>query len=653
VTRYPTPGMTGRWAVAVTLGSILLLLWGAPVAPGAVLAEESGDQDVENSLEILEQETPELQDDEGDSVDEASTPSQNLRDAEVPSIGSPYVVEWLEASIPAEMAAGAEYRARVTLRNGSSITWPTHRTGPGPAHDVAVSYHWFGESGGAVWDGERTSLPGDVAPGETVTIDDVFITAPREPGAYRLQLTLVRERVGWFEQNGANPVDVSVNVVPAPGFLQDSSPAPTGSLAALTGDQERLRIGGLLAASAVVVVGIVLTKRRRPRLGNRLSAAGALVSVIVALFLVLSAPLEPLSRQPFPDAYEYSDAARNMATGKGYVTHVHGDHTTPAPPFHPPGMSIALVPFSLLGFDYPANGQVGVKVLAAIYVLVTVGVAWLYGGPVAAFLTASITAISPFARISSAIIMADATAATLTVVSVATLHRLSTYRAGIAGLLAGLVTAVRLNGVLNLFALLLVLPMRLRMWAVVLIVPPAVALALFQWSTFGSPLRTGHHFWAPYMVAEPFDLSFALAAPPKFSEPWLLRDVLEGKLLEAACPCPNGGSQAALPNVLFYVTVLLGGFWVYAPPLATVPGFIYVWRHRREPGPGFTLWLTALTYVFYLFYYYQSARYIAAPAALLVIFSSVGLAEWVHRGLVWRPQVQPTTDDLAFARRAA
>ncbi|MGH9903815.1 MAG: hypothetical protein ACRD68_18555, partial [Pyrinomonadaceae bacterium] len=94
---------------------------------------------------------------------------------------------------------------------------------------------------------------------------------------------------------------------------------------------------------------------------------------------------------------------------------------------------------------------------------------------------------------------------------------------------------------------------------------------------------------------------------------------------------PAGGPQAALPNVFLYPTVLLGLFWTFAPPLVTLCGLFYLWKHRRETAAKFTLWVTCFSLLLFTFYFYQGTRFMAAPATLLLIFASVNTARWLAR----------------------
>ena len=81
------------------------------------------------------------------------------------------------AAPPAQIAAGGTFVTKVTLMNAGTDPWIT--TGPSP---VRLSYHWFDGAGTAgVWDGARTPLGGDVAPGAGQEVQ-ASVQAPVSPG---------------------------------------------------------------------------------------------------------------------------------------------------------------------------------------------------------------------------------------------------------------------------------------------------------------------------------------------------------------------------------------------------------------------------------------------------------------------------------------
>src|SRR5581483_926614 len=100
-----------------------------------------------------------------------------------------------------EPRAGALVSARAEIENAGSATW---------REDVACSYHWLDALGNPiVWDGIRTPLAGQVAPGDRTTVR-VAVRAPIPPGRYRFALDLVAEHRAWFRELDVLPrVDAS------------------------------------------------------------------------------------------------------------------------------------------------------------------------------------------------------------------------------------------------------------------------------------------------------------------------------------------------------------------------------------------------------------------------------------------------------------
>ncbi|HEV8469943.1 MAG TPA: SpoIID/LytB domain-containing protein [Candidatus Limnocylindria bacterium] len=94
---------------------------------------------------------------------------------------------------PASIVPGGEVNIDVRVTNTGLKPWPA-----GGEHPVRLGYHWFDMSSQAVvWDGARTLLPHDVAPGESVTLT-VDMRAPRNEGAYALAWDMVQEGANWF-----------------------------------------------------------------------------------------------------------------------------------------------------------------------------------------------------------------------------------------------------------------------------------------------------------------------------------------------------------------------------------------------------------------------------------------------------------------------
>jgi hypothetical protein len=95
---------------------------------------------------------------------------------------------------PAQVPCGAPFTVLLKLCNECEAPLSSGYRNP-----VHVSYRWMNWEGGTlVQDGLRTALPFDVRPGETASVN-ARVLAPDSGGRYRLGLTLVQERVAWFE----------------------------------------------------------------------------------------------------------------------------------------------------------------------------------------------------------------------------------------------------------------------------------------------------------------------------------------------------------------------------------------------------------------------------------------------------------------------
>lgn len=127
--------------------------------------------------------------------------------------------------------AARETRALdVRVTNEGSHTWPPGKLG---WPEVRVSYRWRARDGSVVVDGGlRTPFPHALSPGETALVP-VDVTAPAEPGAYRLELDLVHEHVRWF----GCAVTLDVDVGPQPlVLLAGADEATLAELAAAVAD---------------------------------------------------------------------------------------------------------------------------------------------------------------------------------------------------------------------------------------------------------------------------------------------------------------------------------------------------------------------------------------------------------------------------------
>jgi hypothetical protein len=116
---------------------------------------------------------------------------------------------------------GEQKTVPVTLTNSGNIPWNAAGANP-----INLSYHILDGAGRAiVWDGARTSLGGDVLPGQSKTVNLAF-SVPGSSGSYMLVVDLVREGIGWFEATGSAPARVPLSVTSGlnAGYLATTTP---------------------------------------------------------------------------------------------------------------------------------------------------------------------------------------------------------------------------------------------------------------------------------------------------------------------------------------------------------------------------------------------------------------------------------------------
>ena len=156
---------------------------------------------------------------------------------------------------------------------------------------------------------------------------------------------------------------------------------PADTVAARDRDED-VRIERFLPPLAALAggLGVVWASRRgNHRTATRIAATAAILATSIGPLVTIGP--RPLNRQPSPDAQEYADATRHLAAGDGYVMTIYGGQ--PRAARYPPGFSLALTPFALIG-SYPVNVQAGSKAYAILYVVATLVTGWIVGGPLAA-----------------------------------------------------------------------------------------------------------------------------------------------------------------------------------------------------------------------------------------------------------------------------
>jgi len=123
-----------------------------------------------------------------------------------PPAGDALTMSGLRAEVvledaPVKVRRGAGFEVRVQVRNDGSMSWPaTTAAPPGP---VRLGAHLIAEDETDLdWDYGRASLSRDLRPGDEETLT-LRLVAPREEGAYRIELDMVAEHLTWFEDLGS------------------------------------------------------------------------------------------------------------------------------------------------------------------------------------------------------------------------------------------------------------------------------------------------------------------------------------------------------------------------------------------------------------------------------------------------------------------
>jgi SAM-dependent methyltransferase len=119
----------------------------------------------------------------------SQTRMEALEEAEVKRI------EISVGSYPSKMRISSHQTLSVELRNNSMTDLKS--VAPYPVH---LAYHWLSAEGKLVeFDGERSLISPDAKAG-TSDVYEMKVAAPMQPGCFLLRITLVQERIRWFDQ---------------------------------------------------------------------------------------------------------------------------------------------------------------------------------------------------------------------------------------------------------------------------------------------------------------------------------------------------------------------------------------------------------------------------------------------------------------------
>lgn len=109
-----------------------------------------------------------------------------------------------------QVKAGAPYVIVIGVKNTGTEPWFGDK---GQAMSVDAGYRWIDSSGNTLpIEGNRALLTRPVIqPGESDSLK-LQVVAPHNPGSYTLRVSMVQEGVDWFYLQGANPLNLRVDV---------------------------------------------------------------------------------------------------------------------------------------------------------------------------------------------------------------------------------------------------------------------------------------------------------------------------------------------------------------------------------------------------------------------------------------------------------
>lgn len=109
--------------------------------------------------------------------------------------------------LPASVAAGSDFKLGVTVHNESSVLWQS--TNPNP---INIGYRYRGADGKLLGGGGRTPLPHARLRARDKSKLELKVKAPKAPGEYELEVSLVQEQHAWLDQKGFTKFTAKLSV---------------------------------------------------------------------------------------------------------------------------------------------------------------------------------------------------------------------------------------------------------------------------------------------------------------------------------------------------------------------------------------------------------------------------------------------------------
>ena len=237
------------------------------------------------------------------------------------------------------------------------------------------------------------------------------------------------------------------------------------------------------------------------------------------------------------------------------------------PPRFPPGTSLVLAPFAWIG-HYPGNIEFGSRLLVVALVIATGWAAFTIAGWYAALLAAFVTSTSEFALLEYP--RCDVRRIGRSADRCLCAAHEDPYE--VECLPPGLPRRLRRRDSrerrYRRGCLLIVMTQwdRLRVAAGASL--PILGLAVYNWSTFGSPWRTGYSYWLGNFHFYSLSYVFKHPWPPGGEEGYYAESLHVFHLVAYT----HSGVIGLLPNIWFYPLILLGCSAVFGPPGFTLLG---------------------------------------------------------------------------------
>jgi len=371
-----------------------------------------------------------------------------------------------------------------------------------------------------------------------------------------------------------------------------------------------------------------------------------LVPLLILSFSYLYASPEFAANLP-QDAVDFVLPALNLVEHGSLATTCYGQHP---PPAHPFGMPLLLAPAYLIFGHFPGNGIYSILFFALGAVTTVYFIGRRLGGRVCGCFAALFLVTHNGFRKYAAKIMSEVPSIFLLALILLWMLRLrgrSRTSWGYCGIgtLVGLAIAVRWDNALVLvptFALLVhdswKCSLKRGVYVGIGLILWLVALGFYNYAHFGSPLRTGYHYWGNAGTETVPLFSFRYATARGY---WRTRGYSE-RFIQA-----NNGNLLLLLKTLLNQADMTRTFnnpsrWdnipgrytyqalVIARTLLGFAGLAWCIRLRRKlPSADAALWFTSLSMVmilFYTFYSWQEERFLLRLVPFFCVFDAMSPA---------------------------